>query len=490
MTELGRPHRSRRVAALAIVLAATAIPLAGQRVSAGEPEPPSAHNVDLSHDMAPIQIAEVPPDAVPPGLVSIDHRAAASVEPIQPGQGFSVFASVPNFGAYRFQLVDGTPEVVRGWMQSVANQLTTLTHIGFSVDPGFVARPANYASNLFATPPSDPSTWGIIRVLVANESPCGSLAEPLLLLFPWRVGCGGPDAVTSGGAPVAFVRGDIWLSPGLTAPGREALQAETAAHESGLAHFDTNYEGMKQLMHSSVTDPPPVPGRCGTRYRSGDRNGVWYLHNDFAWLVTAQYRDFLGRIPDRAGYEHWLRSGVDAGQLAASLSNSDEWVGHVVDELYVGFRGGPPDPAGRAYWSGLLRQLGVPAVASLMYASDEYFNNHGANIDSWIAALYHDLLGAGRVPNAADLDYWRTITVQYGRPTTAMAIYQSLENRRSRVDRLYAQLLDRGSDEAGRAYWAEQILQFGDLSLAVFLASSTEYRQQADEFALSGTTCA
>ena len=38
-------------------------------------------------------------------------------------------------------------------------------------------------------------------------------------------------------------------------------------------------------------------------------------------------------------------------------------------------------------------------------------------------------------------------------------------------------------------FWAEQILRFGDLALATFLASSTEYQQNADEFALAPPAC-
>ena len=495
------PPAARPALLLAVAVAVAAPFLALSPTGAAADPPPPAPPIDLSADMAPIDVVEITEGPVPPALAgegataTSAATAAASVEPIQPGPafGFAVFSTgVPNFGAYRFQLVDGTPEVVRSWMQAVADQLTSLTSIQFSVDPGTVPRWAGYGSDLFPTSPSDATTWGVIRVISFDSlSPCGTLNSSV-------VGCGGPDDIFFRGAQT-HVRGSIWLSPSLlTAPA--ALQGETAAHEAGhalgLHHyppqgsgFNTTFEGVTQLMNASVSATPP-PGRCGTRYRSGDRNGVWYHHNRFAWITTAQYRDFLGRIPDRGGYEFWLRSGVDAGQLAASLAGSAEWVGRVVDDLYIRFRGAPPESAAaREFWSAQVRALGPAKVAAELFASQEYFARNGGNVDDWIRALYRDLLGAGRTPDAAGLAFWRNATAQTGRVGVAFSIYQSLENRQYRVDRLYLDLLNRAADSAGRAFWSEQVLHVGDLALATFLASSAEYQSNADEFALAPPAC-
>jgi hypothetical protein len=473
------------------VLAAVVALVAAGMVVGDASATPYQGPVDLGSDMAPVDNAEIPASELPAGLDGGDTRAAGLVDPIQPGDGWTAWpggTGVRNYGPYRIQLVDGTPEQVRGWVQSVAAQLTALTNIPYVVEPGFVARPPGYATELFATAPSDSSTWGFIRVLMFdNQSPCG----PLAFLPSGTVGCGGPDSVSAGGSR-AYVRGSVWLATGLQL-GSASLQAETTAHEIGhavgLAHHEPDYQGVRQLMYPVVSSSPP-PGSCGTHYRAGDRNGVWYTLNPFAWLVTAQYRDFLGRFADPDGYDFWLRSGATANSLAVSLSSSPEWVGHVVDELYFGFRGGPPESAAaRNFWSDLIRQIGVARVAAELYGSDEYFNRNGANVDDWIRALYRDLLGAGRIPSATDLSYWRTTTAQVGRSVVAFAIYQSIENRRSRVDRLYVQLLDRGADEAGRAFWADQIERFGDLALAIFLASSAEYQDNADSFALAPPSC-
>jgi hypothetical protein len=477
--------RARRF--LPAALAATSVIALLPPVSAsGDPAPP-APPVDLTHDMAPIDVVEITDGTGPPVVAGEGAHAAASVEPIQPGQGFTPWlAGVPNFGGYRFQLVAGTPEVVRSWMQSVADQLTALTSVQFSVEAGTVARWAGYGGDLFDTNASNSATWGVIRVLLFdNQSPCGELVDGL-------VGCGGPDDVLYRGTRT-HIRGSIWLSTDLLgAPA--ALQGETAAHEVGhvlgLSHHDAPWDGIsRQLMNSEVSITPP-PGRCGTRFRSGDRNGVWYEHNRFAWIASAQYLDFLGRIPDPGGYAFWARSGVSPGQLAASLSSSAEWVGRVVDDLYLRFRGAPPESAAaRDFWSAQVRAVGAPAVAAQLFASAEYFDRNGGNIDDWIRALYRDLLGAGRAPDPDGLAFWRTATVQSGRPAVAMAIYQSLENRLYRVDQLYLDLLDRAADGGGREFWAEQILAFGDLALATFLASSTEYQSNADEFALAPPAC-
>jgi hypothetical protein len=483
--------RSRWALPAALAAIALVATLPSGTVSAHPPGP--AAPVDLAHDMAPIDVVEVTGEAVPPVVAGGDDAtAAASVEPIQPGQGFTpIFTGVPNFGGYRFQLVAGTPEVVRSWMQSVADQLTALTSVQFSVEAGTAPRWAGYAGDLFDTPASDPATWGVIRVLLFdNQSPCEGDLSPAPT---GAVGCGGPDDVVHRGVQT-HVRGSIWLATGLTTPFTPPdLPFETAAHEAGhvlgLSHHDPSYEGVPQLMNPFVAGVPPL-GRCGTRFRSGDRNGVWYEQNRFGWIASAQYRDFLGRIPEPAGYAFWARSGVNAGQLAAALSSSPEWVGRVVDELYLRFRGAPPESAAaRDFWSARVRSSGVPAVAAELFASAEYFDRNGGNIDDWIRALYRDLLGAGRAPDPDGLAFWRDVAVRSGRPAVALSIYQSLENRLYRVERLYFDLLDRAPDGGGLAFWAEQILVHGDLTLATFLASSPEYQSNADEFALAPPAC-
>ena len=72
--------------------------------------------------------------------------------------------------------------------------------------------------------------------------------------------------------------------------------------------------------------------------------------------------------------------------------------------------------------------------------------------------------------------FWVTDeTARVGRPVVAEAFYESLGEAATPVDSLYATLLNRSSDPAGRTYWAEVIRTDGDLALAAFLASSDEY---------------
>jgi hypothetical protein len=60
-----------------------------------------------------------------------------------------------------------------------------------------------------------------------------------------------------------------------------------------------------------------------------------------------------------------------------------------------------------------------------------------------------------------------------------MSFFQSDESSRTRVTHLYASLLGRGPDQAGLVYWARIIPKQGDLSLALLLASSSEYAARA-----------
>ena len=69
------------------------------------------------------------------------------------------------------------------------------------------------------------------------------------------------------------------------------------------------------------------------------------------------------------------------------------------------------------------------------------------------------------------------------RPTrdgTALGFINSIESRERRVRALYLDLLGRGPDAGGVAFWADVLLRTGDdVGLAVELAASDEYFARA-----------
>lgn len=210
-------------------------------------------------------------------------------------------------------------------------------------------------------------------------------------------------------------------------------------------------------------------------------------------FTMAAHEDFIGRLPTTGEKSHWslaLAGGASRADLLHELANSDEWLTHIVDRFYLDTLGRPADAEGLGYWVGTLRsgRFSVAEVAAQFYASPEYFLGIGGGTNaSWIHDLYRKLLL--RVPDAGGRTYWVTTVVQKGRVNVASSFYQSLETRRVRVTTLYDELLHRTPDQGGRDYWAEVILRSGDLALAVSLASSDEYYDQAQRrFATTTTT--
>ena len=199
--------------------------------------------------------------------------------------------------------------------------------------------------------------------------------------------------------------------------------------------------------------------------------------------MRAAYQDFLDRQPDVKELSNHAGT-IDSGNgtrasLVRSLARSPEYVTALVQRFYADTLGRPGDPGGVAFWVDQLRtgRKTVAQVAGSFYASPEYYGRAGGTDRAWITDLYGVFFD--RAPTTGDLTYWTGRISSRGRTRVAVELFQSLESRRQRVQRLYDELLRRDGDPAGVDFWAGRITTTGDLALAVDLASSAEYLDRA-----------
>jgi len=198
--------------------------------------------------------------------------------------------------------------------------------------------------------------------------------------------------------------------------------------------------------------------------------------------VAATHETFLGRSPTATEADPWagrLTFGFPRIAFTRTLATSTEWVDRQVDAVYRQALGRSADPAGLAYWRGLIRS-GTPlsAVVVELFASGERWDRSGGTANGYVTGLYRTLLH--RDPDPTGLRHW-TGLLGAGVPRRVVArdLHDSLESRRDRVTRLYRSVLGREPDRAGWDHWAQALLVVGDVRLAAVLASSDEFFTRA-----------
>lgn len=195
--------------------------------------------------------------------------------------------------------------------------------------------------------------------------------------------------------------------------------------------------------------------------------------------VRSLYVDILGRQADTGGlayYTSQLQSGVARADVVASIWNSNEHLGRLVDGLYAQYLHRGADAGGRAYW--VARMAGgdtLDNVALAMLSSAEYSSRFASN-GSFVDALYRDVLG--RNADSGGRDGWiALLNSGTSRTSVANAFLTSTERVTRVIDLLYSDLLGRPADQFGMTYYRSQ-MQSGaqsTQSLALSLLASDEY---------------
>lgn len=164
-------------------------------------------------------------------------------------------------------------------------------------------------------------------------------------------------------------------------------------------------------------------------------------------FVANLYQSVLHRPASASDLEFWATvrgQGFSTAQIAQIVVSSPEARAFVIQNAYESYLGRPADPAGMNFWQAAMAGgLSDEQLVSLLVASPEYYAKHGATSQSYVSALYHDLLQRPVPPSQQEIDYWVSQLAMsargevQARADIAVAIQQSDEFRTSLIDRWY-----------------------------------------------------
>ena len=196
--------------------------------------------------------------------------------------------------------------------------------------------------------------------------------------------------------------------------------------------------------------------------------------------VKGVYRVLLRRPADSGGITHWvdfLARGGSRSTFVNSLVTSAEYTRNTVALDYLQLLHRASDQSGLTYWANRLatgRRNDV--ILANIAGSSEYFEGvSGGDTETFVSNLYLDLLGRGI--DSGGLAYWAGLidAGTVSRRGLALTIADSGESARRLVSAQYLTILGRSADAGGLSYWSGQYQRTHDiLALAINLASSSE----------------
>ena len=219
---------------------------------------------------------------------------------------------------------------------------------------------------------------------------------------------------------------------------------------------------------------PPAPNRT----TSGLNPVIVNTTFKYRAQVTRLYLAFFGRLPDSKGLDHWVGArsgGTPLASIADALAGSEEFrqqYGHLSNQqfvslLYQNVLNRAADGSGLAHWTSVLNGGTSRGEVMLGFSeSTEFIGAAQADVDRVdnvgpVARLYQAyFLRAGERDGVR---YWIGSGLSYRAISDAFAASPEFQQRYGSVgdaafvDLVYSNVLGRGADAAGRAYWLREL---------------------------------
>ncbi len=205
---------------------------------------------------------------------------------------------------------------------------------------------------------------------------------------------------------------------------------------------------------------------------------------DASAFVRGLYANILDRpSPSAAEVNGWvnlIQNGMSLQTVSSDFIYSSEHMSLIVKSDYSTFLGRTADQPGLNYW---VQQLSIGVsqdqVAASFLGSEEFLMKHGSTNYDFINGAYETVLG--RDVDNAGFAYWNEqLSVETDRQTShqdvGSEILASNEAHVREVDQIYSELLHRSPGTSESAYWAN-ILDEGATQSGVVgaIANSPEY---------------
>lgn len=232
--------------------------------------------------------------------------------------------------------------------------------------------------------------------------------------------------------------------------------------------------------------------RVTASFNANDSGGGGPLADPVVF-VNQQYLDFLGRSPDSAALNDWVRQ-LNAGfatraQVIEALMNSEEFqnrFGSLV-RLYTAYFRRIPDYGGLMYWFNAMnpsngRGASLAQVSQEFAQSQEFFNTYGMLDNAgFVTRVYQNVLG--RDPEPEGYKYWLgQLSAGMSRGEMMIGFSESLENKNARAHSLrvtmsHVGMLRRAPTQVEYDSWVSEISagRVTVLDLINALLNSQEY---------------